>query len=591
MGVQRRSLLAFVFLVVASGVGLVLTQALRHSDPVVIGVRRTAAFSPNGAGPRRAAVSFWLRRPDRVAVSVVDQRDDPVRTIDAARSVPSRTRVRFFWDGRDADGKRVADGRYRFRIGLAAQGRSLTLPQVVRLDTAAARPWIGSVLPPHGVGPLLMPGPSRARGRVRGTRGHDRFQTVVRTDVQPARVVARLPLPPGAGYVSWDGHIRGRPAPDGTYMLGIDLVDAAGNHGSYPASLDPLPRGVRGMSGVTVRRLAVTPQVVPARPGDLLSIAVDSRNGPWQWALRRPGIDRPLLKGRGRGRQLRLRLPARQVGLLTLAVSGSGRRLAMPLAVNGAPRRLLVVMPSIRWQSVAPVDQSGDGLIDTLPAGHQVDLRRPFPAGTAAMASLSSDVVPLVRLLGELRLGFDLTTDTALAAGSGPTLSGHSGVVFAGDSTWLPARTLNALSAWVKRGGRLLDLAPDGLRRTIDLAGFVASRPSAQLASDATGGVRTRPARSSAFFEVWKDEIGLFEDTGGRIYAPSGWTGTEEVQGQATIVAAAGPGQGTPGSAAWRLGRGLSIHPGIPGLALAAVGNNASRGLLVRALRILNGSK
>lgn len=579
------------FAVSAASVGaLLVAQDLRRSDPVVIGVRRTATFSPQGSGPRAAALSFWIKRADSVAVSVVDARGDRVRTIALGRSVPARRRVRFWWDGRDGDGKVLPDGRYRFRVGLARQGRSLTLPQAVRLDTEPARPWIERVEPEHGGGPLVLHGPGRATGIVRGTKGADVVGLVIRTDVDPARVVVRTPLPDRARTVTWDGRIAGRPAPDGTYMLGLEETDRAGNRGTFPPSIEPLPSTVRGRPGVTVRRLGVVPPRLPYRPGAKVVIPVDAAGGRWKWTLR-SAAGRSLASGRGRGSTVALRVPRRASGLLLLAIAAGGKRIVLPLPVNRGPRPVLVVLPAIRWQGTSPVDQDGDGLPDTLPLGRAVDLARMVPQSVGGLDGLSDLVVPLARQLEQMPLRVEYTTDAALAEGRGPRLAGHSGLVTAGGSTWLPAATLAALRSWVGSGGRILDLGVDDLVRTVRLDAGVVSDPSRPRATDPFGGVRSAPVADSTVLSAWKDGIGLFDETGGRVLAGPGWTGTARILPPGQLVAAAGPQAGVAGVAAWRFGKGIAIRPGLPGLAAFAARGEASRGLLTRAISIVASGK
>ena len=85
-------------------------------------------FSPNHDGRNeRAVVRFLLKRGGRVTVTVVDADGDAVRELLGEQSAGYRE-VRAKWDGRDDDGVRVRDGRYRYRITLQRQGRSVDLP-------------------------------------------------------------------------------------------------------------------------------------------------------------------------------------------------------------------------------------------------------------------------------------------------------------------------------------------------------------------------------------------------------------------------------------------------------------------------------
>lgn len=583
---RRLAVAGFALVGVSSVAGLLVVQELRRSDPVVIGVRVPVTFSPSGSGRRAASLSFWTRRADRAAVSVVDSRGDRVRTIALSRPVPARTRVRFWWDGRDADGRIVADGRYRFRVGLARQGRSLTLPQAVRLDTEPARPWIERVTPSPKAGPVVIAGPSRVTGIVRGTKGTDVTGLVIRTDVSPATVVSRTRLRDGARSVPWDGRVDGRPAPEGTYMLGIEETDAAGNRGRYPQTLEPLPASVRGRPGVTVRRLGVVPPTLPQRPGAVLEVPVSSGGRPASWVLR-TASGRRVASGRSRGGSVRARLPRRSSGLLLLAIGAAGSRVVVPVAVNRARSQVLVVLPAIRWQGVAPVDQDGDGLPDTLPRGDSVELTRFLPQLRGGLDGLAGRVVPLARELAAIPQRVEFTTDAALAEGRGPTLAGHRGLIIAGGSTWLPAELLGSLRGWVSRGGRMLDLGVGDLMRTVTVNARVVADPSRPRPSDPVGGVPSRPFAEPSVLSAWKDGIGLFSETGGRVLAAPGWSQTDRVLPPGELVAAAGPQSGVSAVAAWRFGKGLAIRPGLPTLAAFASEGEASRGLLRRAVAIV----
>jgi hypothetical protein len=256
--------------------------------------------------------------------------------------------------------------------------------------------------------------------------------------------------------------------------------------------------------------------------------------------------------------------------------------------VNRVRRALLVVLPAIRWQGLAPVDQSGDGLPDTLPKGRAVALDRLNPFLNGGLAGLAKTAVPLVKLLSGIHQSVEFTTDTAFAQGRGPQLLGHRGVVFIG-STWLPAKTLAGVRSWALTGGRVLDVEPDDLRRTINIAGALASKPSKPLAADALGGVRAEPIRTSGYLSTWKDEIGLFLGVGGPLYAPSGWIGTARVESPGVLVAAAGPAQGTAATAAWRLGKGLVIHTGITDFPATALIDAQLNQLLANAVHIAAG--
>lgn len=585
----RSARIAFLLLAVATFGALYVAQRLRHSDPVVLGVRVTRTFSPVGSGPRTAALSFWLKRDDIAAVTVVDDRGDEVRSLADGRAINKRTRTAFVWDGNKENGNPAPDGWYRFRIGLARQGRSLTIPNGTRLDTKPAMPVVKQVEPTHPAGPLILPGAKLVVGRIGGTKGRNVEGFVLRTDTVPSKVVRRFPLPDNPTSIRWDGKIYGHAAPDGVYLLGLTETDGAGNRGSAPAKLTPVAGPPRGKPGVTVRHLGVQAPSQSATPGQIIELGVDARGQSFEWSLR-PATGGPLLShGKAKGAKLRIRIPSKARGVLQVTVAGNKSRVNVPLAINTGKAPLLVVLPAIRWQGLAPVDGDGDGLPDLLPLGRSASVDRLMPPIKGGLDGWNAKVLPLLRVMAQNRITADATTDIALAKGQGPKIAGYKGVVLAGEETWLPSSVLKGLRSRVNGGKRVLDLGLDSLRRTVDINGAVISNPSKPTEADALGGVRS-PSQADASYQLqWKDSIGLFSTTGGRIYAPPGWSGTAKVESPGAFVAAAGPEAGIAGIAAWKLGKGLYIRPGIPNLAANALAGPTLESLLTRALAITAG--
>ena len=98
-------------------------------DRVVFGYpNRTqrSAFTPNGDGcVDQGRVIFRITRSDRGDVEIVSPEGLLVRTLDAGRELPSYTFFEFFWDGRGDYGQIVPEGRYKLRVRLYEQDRSL----------------------------------------------------------------------------------------------------------------------------------------------------------------------------------------------------------------------------------------------------------------------------------------------------------------------------------------------------------------------------------------------------------------------------------------------------------------------------------
>ena len=145
---------------------------------------------------------------------------------------------RFRWDGRTSAGVIAADGEYHIRVGLRHQGRTVTSPRKLFLDTTPPRPVVRYVSPD-----VITPGAggrrSRASLRFTGRRDGPRCSSTAPTSESPA---GRTPGgTDGQSHASMGRQDRpgrpGRPAPSGSYLLAVQVRDVAGNIG--PVKLPP----------------------------------------------------------------------------------------------------------------------------------------------------------------------------------------------------------------------------------------------------------------------------------------------------------------------------------------------------------------
>ena len=158
------SRIVFGLLVVAAAGAFFVAQRLKSAPPVVQGVEISSpVFSPNGDGRLdRERVSFRLKRGETVDVAVVDEQGDAVRELASGLSLRAYSRSpELVWDGRDADGRVAPDGRYRIRVTLRREGRSIVLPRSFVLDTTPPRIEVLSIGPRKGPGPELITRPGR----------------------------------------------------------------------------------------------------------------------------------------------------------------------------------------------------------------------------------------------------------------------------------------------------------------------------------------------------------------------------------------------------------------------------------------------
>jgi hypothetical protein len=262
-----------------------------------------------------------------------------------------------------------------------------------------------------------------------------------------------------------------------------------------------------------------------------------------------------------------------------LALRSAAGATTVPIVASGAPHaRVLVVLPALTWQGLNPVDDTGDGLPNTLENGGPINLDRPLvdgpPAGIADQAGL-------LAYLDSSHRPYDLTTDLGLIMGTPPTLAGHTAVVLAGSERWLPASESAALRSFVLTGGRVLSLGVDSLRRNVTVAGRRALNPTAPSAADALGAhIGALAPKTPAPVSVTSDGLGLFTGVsaplaGFRLYQP-----VVAVAAPGRVKSSAAPAGGSPAIVGYGLGGGIVIDLGVPGFGAALSGDADARQLI-----------
>ena len=189
--------------------------------------------------------------PTASVVEIIDSDGDVVREL--ARSRPQgRAPVTYLWDGRDADGRVVAEGAYRPRVHLDRQRRTIVMPNPIRVDVTpprvesfTARPI---VISPDGDGRS-----DRAKIRYRVSE-----RSVVELFVDGTRALRRAGTRT-TGTMDWFGTAGGEPLPQGRYTLRLVARDVAGNLGRRS-----------GSRTVAIRFLALGRDRVVTAPGGSL---------------------------------------------------------------------------------------------------------------------------------------------------------------------------------------------------------------------------------------------------------------------------------------------------------------------------------
>ena len=548
-----------------------------------------------GVSHRRVFVSFYLlHRSDDVDVYIVDQTGTIVRTLALGRHMRRKVRHpdgEFTWNGRNDDGQVVPDGDYYFRVALIHQGRTVEIsnsagPEPIHVRTIPPRPQVTSV------SPKLIPQTESADVTIHYT-GNEHRSGVVRiwrTDLpgKPKLVKSFVTKWSGESAI-WNGEINQRPAPAGTYLVGLDVTDAACNTGRYPIVMPP-PRGTTH-TGVTVRYLAAEPPLRPVPAGSSATVYVDARHQPYRWALRRAGSQQIVGKGLSSSFALTVKLPSGRAGMYQLALRSGSHRTVVPIVASlptaSHRTKVLIVLPALTWQGLNPVDDDGDGLPDTLSAGGPISLDRVlangFPPGAV-------DEAGLLAYLDKTRRSYDVTTDVGLLEGFGPTLQGHSGVILAGNELWLPSSMQSTLRAYVQNGGRLMSLGIDSLRRSVTVEGHRALHPSKPAAEDAFG-AKPVPvvAHDKQLVTVIHDRLGIFKTTSGAFPGFSSYQPVRSVAPPGKVMSAAGVTDNALAIVGYDLGRGAVVDVGLVNFGSRLAHNVDAQELVDGVWKLLSG--
>ncbi|MCU0314244.1 MAG: hypothetical protein MUC84_09315 [Solirubrobacteraceae bacterium] len=569
----RAAQAVFAALVLAAFAAFFVAQELKTSPSVVQRFQILPLVSPNGDGRLdRLRVTFRLKRADTVDVAIVDDQGDEVKELVSGLRLGAYTQIEpsLAWDGTDAAGRPVPDGAYRVRITLRDQGRNVIVPRSFRVDRTPPEPRIVSIGPDPGRGPELLPRRDGRPARIRlNAPSRDGRLLVYRMWPGAPELADARPIPDGATLVTWDGRRDGRVLPAAPYLAVAEVRDKAGNIGtSVPLDARGRPvlvygRELPGRGGITIRRLAAQVPLLAQRAGTRAPVGVDARRLRYDWSLRRTGAA-PSRRGSARRAIVRLKLPDGNSGVYLFDARRGPFSATVPLAAEDRERhRVLVVLPAMTWQGRNPVDDDGDGRPNLLGDGLPVRLARVF--GTPRVPGFADREAPTLAWLDRERHRYDLTTDVALAMGTGPRLTGHSGVLVVGDAVWLPPRLQARLRRFVAAGGTLASVGVQSFQRQARLTPRLRLTDPTPPATADLFGARVGPLRPGRFdLTNAVDEIGLFRGTSGRF---TGFTAAEVTEaGGPRLLASAVDAQGRIVIVAQRVGRGTVIRFGLPQL-------------------------
>ena len=555
--------IAFALLAAATVAAFFVTQRLKDSDPVVKRIATPLWISPNGDRRKDTArVTFQLPKSDRTTVSIVTAGGDERRRLMDGRAL-GRGEHAVEWDGRDDSGDVMRDGAYYVRVTLRRQGRAVTGPRPIRLETSPPRPRLQSAV-------RLRDG--KVRLRYTGPTSPPAVFRVYRTDTPDGRAkeIARFEGQRGDDVAFWDGYAGEglRPEPPGNYAFSVTVQNRALVAGSSPPELPPTRESAAPRTGVSFTDLDLATPLEPIRAGTVARVTVGGPSRRFKWKLTRLNSIRPIRRGEGSGHTLAFRVPGdAPTGVYSLVVTGAGHRATAPIAVRSAARApVLVVLPAIAWQGRNAVDGDRDGFPETLDDSGEVGVDRPFADGRPP-AGYASRVAPLMRFLG--RRDYDLTTDLALARREGPQLREYQGVMFVGDSRWLPTALNRRLRDYVEGGGKVASFGRDSFRRRVRVTDETLEGPSRPERTNVFG-ERTSMARGEAAPLVrYQDGLNLFAGTDGLVGLFGELERSDGLVGGAKLETAAGRDPKRPAFVGYRLGDGVVVRVGVPGWASA----------------------
>lgn len=277
-------LLLVLALLGATAAAFAFTERLKLERSPITGTKVDKVFSPVCECARDVAViSFVLRRPETVTVDILDPGGEPIRTLVRKRREPPG-RVSYVWDGRDERDRIVEEGIYRPRVELERHGRTIVLPNPIRVDRTAPVIRLLQVYPR-----VFSPDGDGRGDRVTATWASDeRARGMMLVDGR-RRVISRFRRT--QGRLVWFGRIDGKPVRPGTYELRLRGVDRAKNLSSRTRAVE-----------VRVRYVELVRDRIEVAAGRRFAVRVsaDARTFRWLFAGRR---------GVGGGAVLRLRAP------------------------------------------------------------------------------------------------------------------------------------------------------------------------------------------------------------------------------------------------------------------------------------------
>lgn len=243
-----------------------VTEGLKLEKSPITNTIVDKVVAPDSPTHAIAAISFTLRKPERLTVEIVNGNGDVIRTLARSEQAAPGTQ-QFKWNGRDDSGLVVPDGTYKPRVHLGRERRTIALPNSIRMDATPPLIKLVSVRPtvfsPDGDFQLetvriryLTSEKARAILYVDGDR-----RATVKAYVRD-------------GKLDWGGKAA-RGLRPGLHRLRLRALDLAGNLSANPT------RAVV----VRVRYIDVRPHVLRVHTGARFGFRVDTDSKRYSWHL------------------------------------------------------------------------------------------------------------------------------------------------------------------------------------------------------------------------------------------------------------------------------------------------------------------
>jgi hypothetical protein len=200
---------------VATATAFAVTQRLKLEPSPISRTRVSDAFSPVcRCASKVANIQFSLRRADdlRIAIRV------GTAEVTIAEGAFEQGDVHVRWDGRDASGEIVPDGIYFPLVDLQRAGRTIDLPNPIRVDTIKPTIRFTSLTPR-----AFRPGTEKLKVTYKVSE-HAHALLFVDGRRRVFTYSTRL-----RGRLQWYGKVRGRAIRPGRHKLKLVAEDLAGN--------------------------------------------------------------------------------------------------------------------------------------------------------------------------------------------------------------------------------------------------------------------------------------------------------------------------------------------------------------------------